>query len=348
MAVTILVTGGAGYIGAHTVRALRERGERVVVLDLATTGDPAAVPSDVPFVRGDVRDGALVEEALRAHRISAVIHFAAEKSVARSMASPGPTFGTNVGGTLALLEAMVAAGVDRLVFSSSCAVYGTPGRLPIDEEAPLGPDNPYGESKAIAERMIAWFGRLSPIRSVVLRYFNAAGAHPAGDLGEDWRDAENLVPAVLRAAWTGMPVSVFGSDYPTPDGTAIRDYVHVVDLAEAHLAALDHLAAGRPSETLNLGTGTGSTVREVIETARAVTGRPIPTRDAPRRPGDPAAVWADPSRAAAILGWRARRELAEMVASAWAWHRAHPEGRRDRAGQRVPEPAASVSAGRSR
>ncbi len=323
---TVLITGGAGYIGSHLVHALAEREETLVVLDDLSTGHSASLPSGMMLIRGDIRDGALVTDVMRAHRVTAVVHFAGDKSVPRSMTAPGQTFSSNVTGTLALLEAMAAARVDRLVFSSTCAVYGTPAALPITEAAQIQPENPYGESKALAERMIRWFNRVHGLRSVILRYFNAAGAHPGGDLGEDWRQAENLMPAVLRAAWTGSPVTIFGQDYPTPDGTAIRDYVHVMDLADAHLRALEYLAGGGVSDTLNLGTGSGTSVRQVVEIAQAVVNRPLDVIHAPRRHGDPVAVWADPSRAAKVLGWTAHRGLRGMVESAWEWHSRHPDG----------------------
>lgn len=337
---TTLVTGGAGYIGSHVVRALVDRGDRVVVLDSLRSGRRSAVPAGIPFRQGDVRDRATVDDLLSSHDVDSVVHLAAAKSVAASMTDPGATFANNVTGTLTLLEAMAAAQVDRLVFSSTCAVYGMPERLPVDERAPIRPENPYGESKAMAERLIEWFGRVHGLRAVMLRYFNAAGAHPEGDLGEDWGDAENLIPVVLRAAASGGAVSVFGTDYETPDGTAIRDYVHVVDLAEAHCAALDYLAADGPPLTVNLGTGTGWSVLDVVEVARSVVGHPIVARHEPRRPGDPAEVWADPRRAAEALGWRSRLDLRDMISSAWRWHTSDgrapssPSGSPDRSGHR--------------
>jgi UDP-glucose-4-epimerase GalE len=319
-ATSTLVTGGAGFIGSHVAHALVAAGRRVVVFDNLTAGRAAAVPDGCPLVAGDIRDGGLLAETIRTHAVDEVVHLAAEKSVAASMQHPGPAFAVNVGGTVGLLEAMAETGVRRLVFSSTCAVYGNPARLPIDEAAPLAPENPYGESKLQAERAIAWFERIEGIRSIVLRYFNAAGVTPpAAD--EDWTKAENLIPVVLRAAAEDGIVRIFGTDYPTPDGTAVRDFVHVQDLAEAHLAALERLRSGGDGATLNLGRGTGSSVREVIEAAERITGRHIRVEEAPRRPGDPAAVWADPRRAAETLGWRATRDLESMLASAWAARR---------------------------
>ena len=317
---TVLVTGGAGYIGSHVVMALVDRGDQVVVFDSLSTGRRSAVPDPVPLVEGDIRDVELLEETIHAHAVGDVIHLAAQKSVPASMLAPGPTFSTNVSGTLAVLEAMTTGGVDRLVFSSSCAVYGVPDHLPIHEGSPIRPENPYGESKAQSERLIEWFERPSDLRSVRLRYFNAAGAHPGGQLGEPWQQAENLIPVVLRAAFTGEPVVVFGTDYETPDGTAVRDFVHVVDLAEAHLLALDHLAAGGDGLVLNVGTGAGASVLQVIETARRVLDRPIRVVHAPRRAGDPPAVWADSQRAASDIGWTANHDLESMIADAWRWH----------------------------
>ena len=322
----ILVTGGAGYIGSHTVALLHDRGDEVVVLDTLEHGHPAAV-RDVPLVIGDVGDRALVRDLLLRHRIEAVVHFAARKSVTESMADPGGYFATNTLGTLGLLRAMVDAGVDRLVFSSTCAVYGTPIALPVTEVNPLQPENPYGESKLLVERMLPWFEAASGVRSVCLRYFNAAGAAADGSNGEDWRQAENLVPIVMQAALgLRQVVDVYGSDYPTPDGTAVRDYIHVLDLAEVHARALDHMAEGGASTTVNVGTGVGASVLQVVEATRAVSGRAIETRRSPRRPGDPAAVWADNQLARELFGWTPRFGLADIVASAWRWHSTHPDG----------------------
>lgn len=322
----VLVTGGAGYIGSHTVAALTEAGHEPVVLDTLEHGHAAAV-GDVPLVVGDAGDRALVRDLIDDRRIEAVVHFAALKSVAASVADPGRYFESNVGGSLALLRALVDTGLDRLVISSTCAVYGTPDRLPVDETNPLRPENPYGESKLIVERIATWFEAAHGLRTVALRYFNAAGATPDGSNGEDWQDAENLIPIVLQVAAGRRPaVDVYGTDYPTTDGTAVRDYVHVLDLADAHVRALDHLARGGPALTLNLGTGQGASVRDVVATAEAVTGRPIATRQRPRRTGDPAAIWADAGRARDILGWEARHDLRSMLTSAWTWHERHPDG----------------------
>jgi len=322
----VLVTGGAGYIGSHTVALLHGRGDQVTVLDTLERGHPVAV-GEVPLVVGDVGDRALVRDLLVDHRIEAVVHFAARKSVTESLADPGAYFATNTLGSLALLRAMVDAGVNKLVFSSTCAVYGTPSELPVTEVSPLSPDNPYGESKLLVERMLPWFEAASGLRTICLRYFNAAGAAADGSNGEDWQHAENLIPVVMRTALgLGPAVEINGSDYPTPDGTAIRDYVHVLDLADIHARALDHMAEGGLSATVNVGTGAGASVLQVIEATRAASGRTIETRSAPRRPGDPAVIWADNQLARELLGWSPRFGLADIVASAWRWHSTHPEG----------------------
>jgi UDP-glucose-4-epimerase GalE len=321
----VLVTGGAGYIGSETVRLLSARGHQPVVLDTLERGHRAAVDG-VPLIVGSMADTNLVESTLREHAIEAVIHFAALKSVEASFLDPAGYFGTNVGGSFALLAAMGRAGVSGLVYSSSCAVYGTPSDLPVRETSELRPENPYGETKLLVERALRWFEDAG-IRSISLRYFNAAGAAFDGRHGEDWTDAPNLVPVVIKAALgRGPAVRILGSDYPTPDGTAIRDYVHVADLADAHLLAVEALAGGLSSTTLNLGTGEGSSVRAVIDLVGAAAGRPVPVIAAPRRAGDPAAVWADAGLAETTLGWRARHRLDAIVETAWRWHSTHPDG----------------------
>ena len=322
----VLVTGGAGYIGSHTVARLGAAGHDVVVLDSLVNGHPAAIPG-VPLVVGDAGDRALVRDLLVDRGIGAVVHFAALKSAPGSVSDPGSYFEANVAGSLALLRAMADAGVPHLVFSSSCAIYGMPDELPVRESSPTHPDTPYGESKLIVEQMARWFEGSDGLRTVALRYFNAAGAATDGSNGEDWRSAENLVPVVLQAA-AGIRsgVDVFGTDYPTRDGTAIRDYVHVLDLADAHLLALDYLADGGAAAAVDLGTGQGATVLEVVDAARTATGREIDVRPAPRRPGDPAAIWADGSLARRLLGWSPGHDLDAILASAWRWHLSHPDG----------------------
>jgi UDP-glucose 4-epimerase len=322
----ILVTGGAGYIGAQTVRALRRRDHDVVVLDDLSRGHPAAV-LDTPLVVGSIADGALVADVVERHRVDAVVHFAARKSVGESVADPGRYFDENVGGTASLLRTISGADVRHVVFSSSAAVYGTPERVPIGEDHPLRPESPYGESKLLVERMLPWFERAHGTTAVSLRYFNAAGAASDGRIGEDFSLTTNLVPLVMKAALGRRgPLRVFGTDYPTRDGTCVRDYVHVEDLADAHVLALEHLQRSGPSAVLNLGTGLGATVREVLETARRVSGVDIPAVDEPRRAGDPAVLVADTTRARELLGWMPSRSLEEIIGSAWAWHSAHPDG----------------------
>lgn len=323
---SVLVTGGAGYIGSHTVRLLCEQGRDVVVLDSLEYGHRSAV-LDAPLVVGDIADAGLVTRMVADHGVDAVVHFAAYKAAGESMEQPGRYFANNVSGTNLLLEALHSAGVDRVVFSSSCAVYGTPSQLPVDESHPLGPESPYGESKRIVEQLLAWYDACHGVRSVSLRYFNAAGASADARIGEDWTMTLNLVPIVMKAALGRIPkVSIFGTDYPTPDGTAIRDYIHVEDLADAHVRALSHLEEGGGTTALNLGTGTGSSVREVIDTTCAVAGVDVPTEEADRRAGDPVAVYGDNRQAAELLGWKPQRDLSDVVATAWRWHSTHPDG----------------------
>ena len=326
---TVLVTGGAGYIGSHTVRLLRERGRDVVVLDSMEYGHRDAVLG-APLVVGRIDDRDLVAKTVADHGVESVIHFAAYKAAGESMEQPGRYFANNVGSTNALLDALQGAGVDKFVFSSTCAVYGTPTKLPVDEQHSLGPESPYGESKRMVEQMLAWYDTCHRLRSVSLRYFNAAGASADGVIGEDWTYTLNLVPLVMKAALGRNPeIDVFGTDYPTPDGTCIRDYVHVEDLADAHIRALDYLESGEKTTAINLGTGKGSSVREVIDAARAASGVDIPSRDTDRRKGDPVAIYGDNRRAADLLGWRPDRNLTTIVSSAWKWHSTHPDGYAD-------------------
>jgi UDP-glucose-4-epimerase GalE len=316
----VLVTGGAGYIGSHTVRQLRRRGDEVIVLDSLELGHREAV-ADAPLVVGDISDYDLVAETVSRYRIESVVHFAAYKAAGESFENPGRYFMNNVGGTARLLDAAYRHGVKSFVFSSSCAVYGTPAETPVGEDAPIHPESPYGESKSLVERMLRWYDAALGMRSVSLRYFNAAGAAMDGSLGEDWSVTLNLVPLAMKALLGhSPPLQVFGTDYPTPDGTAIRDYIHVDDLADAHLRALDYLAGGGATRELNLGTGVGSSVRQVLSAAERAAGRPVPAEDAPRRPGDPVALWADNTKAREVLDWEARYGLDDIVASAWQWH----------------------------
>jgi UDP-glucose 4-epimerase len=322
----VLVTGGAGYIGSHTVGQLRARGDQVVVLDTLELGHRQAV-GDTPLVVGSTHDRELVRSVLRDHKLEAVIHFAAYKAAGESVTNPGKYFDNNVRGSLQLLEAMRDEGVKLLVFSSTAAVYGNPSVLPVVETAELRPENPYGDSKLLVERMLPWFEGPFGLRSVALRYFNAAGAAPDGNNGEDPRAAQNLIPLVMKAATGRSPaIQVFGTDYPTPDGTCIRDYIHVLDLADAHLRALDYLAAGGKSDVFNLGTGRGASVFEVLTAARRASGIDIPSKNVPRRAGDPVSVFADNRKARETLGWNPRFGLEEIVASAWKWQSGHPDG----------------------
>ena len=325
---TILVTGGAGYIGSHTVAHLVDRGREVVVVDTMELGHRQAV-GDVPLIEADIADTATMTKVIAEHGVDSVIHFAGYKAAGESVLEPGKYFMNNVAGTTALLETLRRTGVDRFVFSSTCAVYGTPDRLPVSETEPTSPESPYGESKALVERVLRWYDLSHGIRSVPLRYFNAAGASLDASIGEDSAFTLNLVPLVMEAALgQRVPLRVFGTDYPTADGTNIRDYVHVVDLADAHLRALEYLEAGNESTAVNLGTGRGSSVLEVIESARRASGVAIPMELTDRRPGDPVALYADTTKAAEVLGWTARYGLDDIVGTAWAWHSTHPDGYR--------------------
>lgn len=323
---SILVTGGAGYIGSITVRLLGERGFEVVVLDTLEYGNRAAI-GDVPLVVGDTRDETLLGRVIAEHDVDAVIHFAAYKNPGESMQQPERYFENNTCGTLGLLRAMQAAGVGNIVFSSTCAVYGTPKELPVAETNQLNPESPYGESKLMVEQMLKWFDVCHGLRYASLRYFNAAGAWPDASLGEDWRITLNLVPLVMKAALgRSAMVKVFGTDYPTPDGTAIRDYIHVVDLADAHIRALEYLRSADTSAIFNLGTGRGSSVKEVFDTAVRISGVDIPVEYTTRRPGDPVAIYADNRKARELLGWQPQYGLEDIVEHAWRWHSSHPDG----------------------
>jgi UDP-glucose 4-epimerase len=322
----VLVTGGAGYIGSVTVDLLRERNEEVVVLDDLRRGHRAALDPDLPVYEGAVGDRALLRRIAGEHALDACVHFAALAYVGESVAAPARYFGGNVAEGLSLLDELLGAGIRRFVFSSSCATYGEPDVVPIPESHPQWPKNPYGWSKLFMERILDSYDAAYGLRFVSLRYFNAAGA--SARRGEHHDPETHLIPLVLDAAQGRRPhVSVFGTDYPTPDGTAVRDYIHVEDLARAHVLALEHLRRGGGSQFLNLGTGAGASVREVIEVARRVTGRPVAARDEPRRPGDPARLVAEPGRARSVLGWEPRiTALDAIVTSAWEWKQSHPEG----------------------
>jgi UDP-glucose 4-epimerase len=322
----ILVTGGAGYIGSVTVVLLQQAGEQVVVLDNLSKGHRAAVSASVPFYEGDVGDTALVTRICREHEIEACIHFAAFTDVGESVKKPHEYYSNNVAQAFTLLAALQAAAVRYIVFSSTCATYGEPLHLPIDETHPQSPCNPYGWSKFMLERVLIDYDRAFGLRFVALRYFNAAGALP--ECGEDHRPETHLIPIVLQTALGQRPqVTVFGNDYDTPDGTAVRDYIHIADLGQAHLKALRHLRDGGSSEAINLGNGTGYSVLEVIETARRISCREIPVVIAPRRAGDAVRLIADAAKATAVLGWQPQfPELQTIIETAWAWHSARPDG----------------------
>jgi len=318
---SVLVTGGAGYIGSHVVLALRAAGWPVVVLDDLSTGQLRPLHADCAVVVGDIADRATVEATLRRHDVVAVVHLAASIVAPESVRRPLLYYRNNLAGSLGLLEACVRHGVAAFVLSSTAAVYGAPARSPVAEDAPTVPINPYGWSKLMVERVLADTAAAHDLPFVVLRYFNVAGADPAGRTGQAEAGPAHLLRVALDAALGIRPeVPIYGTDHPTPDGTCVRDFVHVSDLAEAHRAALDHLLAGGPSTVLNCGYGRGFSVRQVIEAVERVSGRPIVTRPAPRRPGDPPEVVADASRIRAVLGWRPRfDDLETMIAHALAW-----------------------------
>ena len=322
----ILVTGGAGYIGSVTVELLRARGEAVVVLDDLVQGHRVALDADIRFYQGNAGDRELLARIAHDHKLEACIHFAALASVGESVAEPAKYFENNVEQGIAMIGALVREGVRRVVFSSSCATYGEPEQIPITEQSRQWPRNPYGWSKFILERLLDSYDTAYGLKFVALRYFNAAGA--TGKCGEHHEPETHLIPNVLSVALGAQPVvSVFGNNYPTPDGTPIRDYIHVIDLADAHIRALEHLRRGGQSDFLNLGTGHGFSVFEVIECIREVTSREIPVHIESPRPGDPARLVADPTKAKAVLGWEpAVSDLRSIVRSAWDWRLQHPSG----------------------
>ncbi|MEX0626925.1 MAG: UDP-glucose 4-epimerase GalE [Chloroflexota bacterium] len=318
----ILVTGGEGYIGVHTVRALVQRGFGVVVLDWLNNDGVEHL--GVELVVGDIADPSVLAGLFADRKFEAVVHLAALKSVSESFERLGDYFRVNSAGTLNLTEAVVAAAGDQppapIVYSSTCAIYGDPDQVPVTEQSAARPANPYAASKFMGEEILRWYSGKG-LRSISLRYFNAAGASSDGSIGEGPRNAKSLIPRVMDAALgKTAEVEIYGTDYATPDGTAVRDYVHVEDLAEAHLLALDYLLAGGGSAVVNLGSGRGTSVAEVIAVAERVSGRPVPVRHAPRRPGDAAAIWADNSRAGELLHWSPVRDLDEIIMSAWHWH----------------------------
>ncbi len=325
----ILVTGGAGYIGSHATRWFLDRGHEVWIYDNLSAGHRAAAPPD-RLVLGELEDTGRVEQALAEHRIEAVVHFAAKALVGESVRDPGLYYRNNVLGTLSLMEAMRRADVSRIVFSSTCATYGVPQRVPITEDEPQRPINPYGNTKLAIEFALRDFARAHGWGVALLRYFNAAGARPDGSLGEDHDPETHLIPLAIGAAQgVRPPLEILGTDYPTPDGTCIRDYIHVDDLAEAHRLALERLTPGEPL-VCNLGMGRGQSVREVVRAVREVSGVEVPAREGPRRPGDPPALVACADRARQLLAWEPRyTDLRAIVETAWNWHHRHPHGYAD-------------------
>lgn len=324
----ILVLGGAGYIGSHTVYELIDAGRDVVIADNLETGHIEAVHPKAKFYQGDIRDRAFVDSIFESESIDGVIHFAANSLVGESMTNPLKYYDNNLCGTKVLLESMVAHGIDKIVFSSTAATYGEPERVPILETDKTEPTNCYGETKLSMEKMFKWVGKAHGLRFVSLRYFNACGAHVSGKIGEAHNPESHLIPLILQVP-NGQReyISIFGDDYDTKDGTCIRDYIHVTDLAQAHILAMGYLMSGGESNIFNLGNGVGFTVKEVIDTARKVTGHPIPAKITPRRAGDPAQLIASSEKAKTILGWHPEHaDLEEIIATAWNWHKNHPHG----------------------
>lgn len=324
----VLVTGGAGYIGSHTVYELIDKGYDVVVADNLTTGHAEAVHEKAKIYIGDIRSKLFLDDLFSREKIDGVIHFAASSLVGESMISPLKYYDNNLYGTMILLESMVANGIDKLIFSSSAAVYGEPESIPIKETAVTSPLNTYGETKLAMEKMIKWASIAYGIKYVALRYFNACGAHALAEIGEDHNPETHLIPLVLQTAGKQREnISIFGTDYETRDGTCIRDYVHVTDLARAHILALEYLMSGKESKVFNLGSGSGYSVAEVIKSARNITGQDILSVEMPRRAGDPAELTASNEKAFALLGWKPEfSELDCIITTAWRWHHSHPHG----------------------
>ena len=324
----LLVLGGAGYIGSHTAVELLDRGHEVVIADNLITGYKQAVPKEAVFYQGDIRDYNFLNNLFKKEKIDAVIHFAAFSLVGESVTNPLKYYENNLYGTKVLLQAMIDNNVDKIVFSSTAATYGEPENIPILESDRTCPTNPYGETKLAMEKMMKWSANAYQLRYVSLRYFNACGAHKSGKLGEAHNPESHLIPLVLQVPnGKRESVSIYGTDYDTPDGTCIRDYIHVTDLAKAHILAVEYLMKGGESNVFNLGNGVGYSVREVIETARKVTGHPIPAVEIPRRAGDPARLVASGEKAKTVLGWEPKiTSLEDIIRSAWVWHSTHPNG----------------------
>lgn len=325
---TILVLGGAGYIGSHTVYELIDNGEDVVIIDNLLTGHEEAVHPKARFYKGDIRDKEFLDSVFKKEKIDAVIHFAASSLVGESMEKPLKYYDNNLCGTKILLDSMVEHGIDKIVFSSTAAVYGEPERIPILETDKTEPTNTYDETKLSMEKMFKWVGKAHGLRYVSLRYFNACGAHVSGKIGEDHNPESHLIPLILQVPNGKREfISIFGEDYQTKDGTCIRDYIHVTDLAQAHILAVKYLQNGGKSDIFNLGNGIGFSVKEVIETARKVTQNAIPAKVTPRRAGDPAKLIASSDKAKKVLGWKPQHaELDEIISTAWNWHKNHPDG----------------------
>lgn len=325
---SILVLGGAGYIGSHTVYELIEAGENVVVVDNLETGFRKAVHPDAKFYQGDIRDRAFIDSVFEKEDIDGVIHFAANSQVGESMVNPLKYYNNNLCGTEVLLESMVAHGINKIVFSSTAATYGEPERIPILETDRTVPTNCYGETKLSMEKMFKWTANANDLRFVSLRYFNACGAHPNGKIGEAHNPGTHLIPLILQVPNGKREfISIFGNDYETKDGTCVRDYIHVNDLAQAHILAMEYLRKGNDSNIFNLGNGVGFTVKEVVETARKVTGHSIPAKEEPRRAGDPSTLIASSEKAKDILGWKPKfDDLETIITTAWNWHKNHPNG----------------------
>ena len=325
---SILVLGGAGYIGSHTVYELIEAGENVVVVDNLETGFRKAVHPDAKFYQGDIRDRAFIDSVFEKEDIDGVIHFAANSQVGESMVNPLKYYNNNLCGTEVLLESMVAHGINKIVFSSTAATYGEPERIPILETDRTVPTNCYGETKLSMEKRFKWTANAHDLRFVSLRYFNACGAHPNGKIGEAHNPETHLIPLILQVPNGKREyISIFGNDYETKDGTCVRDYIHVNDLAQAHILAMEYLRKGNDSNIFNLGNGVGFTVKEVVETARKVTGHPIPAKEEPRRAGDPSTLIASSEKAKDILGWKPKfDDLETIITTAWNWHKNHPNG----------------------
>ena len=324
----VLVTGGAGYIGSHAVRELLAAGHGVVVLDNLVKGHRTSIPKETPFVHADIRDAAVLDKIFTENKIEAVIHFAANSLVGESMEKPLKYFNNNVYGMQILLEAMVRHHVDKIVFSSTAAVYGEPKRVPIMEDDETNPTNTYGETKRTMEKMMKWVSRADGIRYVSLRYFNAAGALDDGSIGEDHHPETHLIPLILQVPLGKREhITIFGDDYATPDGTCLRDYIHVIDLADAHVLALEYLRKGGDSNIFNLGNGKGFSVKEMIEAARKATGKEIKVEMGKRRAGDPAQLIASSDKARKVLGWNPQyTNVEQVIGTAWTWHQKHPEG----------------------